>query len=47
MPGCKTQAAIIAMIPTNDSMSMDPYPIRRACPSRMISFGVVPEEINE
>jgi hypothetical protein len=30
IPGCRTQAAMIAMIPTNDSISMEPYPMSRA-----------------
>ena len=41
------QAAIIAMIPTNDSMIMPPYPIMRASVSRVIIFGVVPDATSE
>src|ERR1035438_9307152 len=46
-PGCKTHAAIIAMMATKLSSSMDPYPTGQACDSLPIIFGVVPEEISE
>ena len=45
-PGWSTQAAIIAMIATNPSSSIEPYPIGQACHSLEIIFGVVPEEIS-
>ncbi len=35
------------MMATNDSISMPPYPTKRACDSRSIIFGVVPDEISE
>ncbi|CRH73648.1 Uncharacterised protein [Chlamydia trachomatis] len=44
MPGVNTQAAIIAMMATKDSVNIAPYPIGRACDSRSIILGVVPEE---
>ena len=37
----------MAMIPTNDSISMAPYPIIRAWLSLVIIFGVVPEATSE
>src|SRR5919109_1661228 len=43
MPGSSVQAAIMAMTPTNDSMTMPPYPILRASGSLEIILGVVPE----
>ena len=46
MPGSSTQAAHNAMMATNDSISMPPYPTKRACDSRSIIFGVVPDEIS-
>src|SRR5664279_4371343 len=46
-PGCSTHAAIIAMIATKLSISIDPYPTGKACDSLPIIFGVVPEEISE
>src|SRR5947209_295336 len=46
-PGCSTHAAIIAMIATKLSSSIDPYPTCHACPSFAIIFGVVPDEISE
>ena len=46
-PGCKTQAAIIAIIATIDSASIAPYPTIRVSVSRAISFGVVPLAISE
>src|SRR5467141_1456319 len=42
-PGSRVQAAIIAITPTNDSISMPPYPMSRASDSRAIILGVVPE----
>jgi hypothetical protein len=41
-----TEAAIRALIATNDSVSMPPYPIIRTWLSLLIIFGVVPEAIN-
>src|SRR5256712_11164976 len=41
------QAAIIAITPTNDSMSIAPYPMTRASLSRAIILGVVPEATSE
>ena len=38
---------MIAMIPTNDSMIIPPYPIIRASVSRVIIFGVVPDATSE
>src|SRR3954468_22796456 len=46
VPGCKEQAAIIAMIATNDSAIIPPYPTMRVSVSREMSFGVVPLEIS-
>jgi len=46
-PGCRTEAAIIAMTATIDSASMPPYPTIRVSGSRRISLGVVPLEIRE
>src|SRR5713101_89075 len=46
-PGVIAQAATMAITPTNDSISIAPYPIKRAWLSRRIIFGVVPEEISE
>ena len=46
-PGVRVQAAIIAMMATNDSAAIAPYPTMRACDSRAISLGVVPLEIKE
>src|ERR1051326_1946214 len=46
-PGCSTHAAIIAMIATQLSSSMLPYPTGHACVSLAIILGVVPEEISE
>src|SRR5437016_7891318 len=46
-PGVSVQAAIIAMMATNDSAAMPAYPTMRMCDSRAISLGVVPLEINE
>ena len=45
--GVRTQAAISASVATSDSVSMAPYPIKRASDSRSSSFGVVPDEISE
>ena len=36
-------AATIAITPTNDSINMPPYPMKRASASRAIIFGVVPD----
>jgi hypothetical protein len=41
-----TEAAIRALIATNDSISMPPYPIILIWLSLPIIFGVVPEAIN-
>ena len=41
------QAAIIAITPTNDSMSIAPYPMKRASLSRAIILGVVPDATSE
>src|SRR6266436_10444062 len=38
---------MIAMTPTNDSMTMPPYPIIRASVSRVIILGVVPDATSE
>ena len=46
IPGCSTQAAIIAMTATKLSSSIEPYPTGQACHSFMISLGVVPDEIS-
>ena len=46
-PGSSVHAATNAMIATVDSRSMLPYPIARACDSRVMSLGVVPEAISE
>src|SRR5438876_1173076 len=46
-PGASAQAATIAITPTNDSMSIDPYPTSRAWPSFISILGVVPEEMSE
>src|SRR5437870_1281363 len=46
-PGSSVQAAIIAMTPTNDSISMPPYPMNRASDSRAIILGVVPDATSE
>jgi len=46
-PGSSVQAAIIAITPTNDSISMPPYPMSRASDSRAIIFGVVPDATSE
>ena len=43
-PGSSTAAQIRAMIATNDSMSMPPYPIIRISRSLFTSFGVVPDD---
>jgi hypothetical protein len=40
-------AATSAMTATDDSMSMEPYPIIRTCVSFWIVFGVVLEAISE
>src|SRR5215472_18622113 len=45
-PGCSMHAAIMAMIATKLSISIEPYPTGYACDSRAIIFGVVPDEIN-
>src|SRR3954465_8009970 len=45
-PGCSTQAAIIAMMATKLSSSIEPYPTGQACHSLVIIFGVVPDEIS-
>ena len=42
-----TQAAIIAIIATKLSSSMEPYPTGQACDSLAIILGVVPDEISE
>ena len=46
-PWSITDAAIRALIATNDSISMPPYPIMRTWLSLAIIFGVVPEAISE
>src|SRR5438034_940917 len=46
-PGSSVQAAIIAITPTNDSISMPPYPMSRASASRAIILGVVPDATSE
>src|SRR5262249_41605327 len=46
-PRWSTHAAIIAIIATKLSSSIDPYPTGRACVSLAIIFGVVPDEISE
>ena len=46
-PGCNTHAAIIAMMATKLSSSIDPYPTGQECHSLAIIFGVVPDEISE
>ena len=46
-PGSRIQAAIIAITPTNDSISIAPYPMMRASLSRAIILGVVPEATSE
>src|SRR5580765_1758129 len=46
-PGCNTQAAIIAIMATKLSSSMDPYPTGQECHSLAIIFGVVPDDISE
>src|SRR5438445_5289361 len=46
-PGVSVHAAIMAMMATNDSAAIAPYPTMRACDSRAISLGVVPLEIKE
>src|SRR5664280_2543269 len=45
IPCVMTEAAIRALIATNDSVSMPPYPIIRTWLSLLIIFGVVPEAI--
>ena len=47
MPGSSTHAAVSAITATNDSASMPPKPMKRACDSFSIILGVVPEEISE
>ena len=48
MPGSSTQAAISAIIATNDSISIAAVADQAACATRVsIIFGVVPEEISE
>src|SRR5213083_89182 len=47
MPGSSVQAAIIAITPTNDSISIPPYPMKRASVSRAIILGVVPDATSE
>lgn len=44
-PGSMMDAAISAITATDDSISMEPYPIIRTCVSFWIIFGVVPEEM--
>ncbi len=46
-PGSRVHAAIIAITPTNDSISIAPYPMKRASRSRAIILGVVPEATSE
>src|ERR1700675_4694155 len=46
-PGVMAQAAIMAITPTNDSISIAPHPKKRGWLSRMIILGVVPDEISE
>src|SRR6184192_301164 len=46
-PGSSVHAAIIAITPTNDSISIPPYPINRASDSRAIILGVVPDATSE
>src|SRR5687768_8960813 len=41
------EAATSAMMATNDSISMAPYPMKRASVSLRIILGVVPEEMRE
>jgi hypothetical protein len=43
MPGSSSAAAHSAMIATNDSISIPPYPMSRASLSRVSIFGVVPD----
>ena len=45
-PGSSVAAAIIAISPTSDSVSIAPYPIRRASLSRVTILGVVPLEMS-
>ncbi len=45
-PGCSTHAAIIAMMATKLSSSIEPYPTGHAWDSRAIILGLVPEEIS-
>ena len=47
MPGSSTHAAVSAITATNDSASMPPKPMKRACDSFSIILGVVPDEISE
>src|SRR4051812_26665701 len=47
VPGCNTQAAIMAITPTKDSQAMAPYPTKRTCDSLAMSLGVVPLEMSE
>ncbi len=44
-PGSSTHAATMAIIATNDSSNIPPYPIIGICFSLSINFGVVPEDI--
>ena len=46
MPRSIDSAATRAMIATNDSMSMPPYPMNRVWRSFSMSFGVVPDAIS-
>src|SRR5690349_16595821 len=43
-PGSSAHAAMSAMTATNDSMSIEPYPMSRTCDSFCTIFGVVPED---
>ena len=45
-PGCSTDAPIIDMMATSDSISMPPYPMNAIWFSFSIIFGVVPDEIS-
>ncbi len=45
-PGWITVAAMSAIIATNDSINIPPYPMKRIWPSFSIIFGVVPDAIS-
>src|SRR5436309_2705536 len=47
MPGWMTLAPIIAMMATNDSISIPPYPMNTIWRSFSIIFGVVPDAMSE